>query len=360
MNSGILYNANEGFIHYRPESENRVAVERPLLVSKVFSATEDSILFALKPFDAKQEKMEQFVVSNKAKALQFEIESFQFKKVNNQQFRYFLKGFDKDFGEWTNSTIKEYYNLIEGQYEFIVQSRNYLGQTLDSQPLLLRVKPPFHRSLLAKILYVILGLLGLFFISRHYRKRYDQIAKEEEEAKQLELAKKQQEFNEIQQQKEQEIQQLEEDKMKSKLRHLNNLLAASTMNLVVKNEFIETIKEKLKVVNKKGKLKETKQELESIVKEIDITLRLQEDWEQFELHFDQVHGDFSSRLRNEFDNLSPNEQKLCAFLRLNLNTKDMANLMGISQRGVEVARYRLRKKLGLDKGQNLSKFILEY
>ncbi|MEZ4932318.1 MAG: hypothetical protein R2788_09390 [Saprospiraceae bacterium] len=67
-----------------------------------------------------------------------------------------------------------------------------------------------------------------------------------------------------------------------------------------------------------------------------------------------------NRLREEYHDLSPNEQKLCAFLRLNLNSKDIANLMGVSLRGVEVARYRLRKKLGVNTGQNSSKFILEY
>ena len=105
---------------------------------------------------------------------------------------------------------------------------------------------------------------------------------------------------------------------------------------------------------------ETKKALEKIVKAIDTTLKLQEDWEQFEFHFDQVHGDFLNRLQEQFQDLTPNEQKLCVFLRLNLNTKDIANLMGISLRGVELARYRLRKKLELDTGQNLSKFILEY
>lgn len=359
-NNGVFYNANEGFIYYRPELENRLAVERPLVISRVYSAAEDNILYDRKPFEVKPENIEKLVVSNKAKVLQFEIESFQFKKVNNQQFRYFLKGFDANYGEWTNSFFKEYSNLMEGEYEFIVQTRNYLGRTLTSKPLLLKVEPPFHRSLLARILYVILGMLGLFLISRYYKRRYNLKAKKEEETRQLELARKQQELIEIQQQKEQEILQLEEDKMKSELRHLNNLLAASTMNLVVKNEFIETIKEKLQEIKRKGNIRETKQALELIVKEINTTLRLQEDWEQFEHHFDQVHGDFMSRLRDEFNDLSPNEQKLCAFLRLNFSTKDMANLMGISHRAVEVARYRLRKKLGLDKGQNLSKFILEY
>jgi DNA-directed RNA polymerase specialized sigma24 family protein len=105
---------------------------------------------------------------------------------------------------------------------------------------------------------------------------------------------------------------------------------------------------------------ETKHALEKIVREIDTTLRLQEDWRQFEYHFDQIHGDFLNRLREHFHDLTPNEQKLCALLRLNLSTKEISNLMSISLRGVEIARYRLRKKLGLDLGQNLSKFILEY
>ena len=87
---------------------------------------------------------------------------------------------------------------------------------------------------------------------------------------------------------------------------------------------------------------------------------MQEDWERFEHHFDQVHGDFLDRIRDEFSDLTPQDQKLCAYLRLNLNTKEIAQLMSISVRGVEMARYRLRKRLGMDTEQNLSKFILEY
>ena len=172
--------------------------------------------------------------------------------------------------------------------------------------------------------------------------------------------KKQQELVEVENQKEQTVRQIEEDKMKSELRYLNSLLVASTMNLVVKNEFMEAIKEELEEVKQKGKSMEAKHALEKIVREIDSTLRLQEDWKQFEYHFDKVHGDFLNRLRENFLDLTPNEQKLCALLRLNLSTKEISNLMSISLRGVEIARYRLRKKLGLDMGQNLYKFILKY
>jgi DNA-binding NarL/FixJ family response regulator len=360
MKDGVFFNANEGFIQYRPELENRMALEKPIVIRKVFSVTEDSILYAQKPFDLKPEKIGKLVVSHRAKVLQFDIEAFQFNEVNNQQFRYFLKGFDEYYGEWTNAPSKEYTNLTEGEYEFTVQTKNYLGQIVTSQPLFLEVKPPFHRSLLARIFYVALGILALLLVSKRQKRIYKRKTTEVEAAKQHELAKKQQELIELEGQKEQKLRQLEEDNMKRELQHLNNLLAASTMNLVVKNEFMETIKEELKEVRRKGKSTETKQSLEKIVKEIDSTLRLQEDWAQFEFHFDQVHGDFLNRLREQFLDLTPNEQKLCAFLRLNLNTKEIANLMGISLRGVEIARYRLRKKLGIDQGQNLSKFILEY
>jgi hypothetical protein len=213
---------------------------------------------------------------------------------------------------------------------------------------------------LAKLLYVLLGALSLLLVSKLQKHRYHLKALAVEDAKQKELLKKQQELIEIERQKEQAVRQIEDDKMKSELRHLNNQLATSTMNLVVKNEFMETIKEELEEVKRKGKSTETKQALEKIVREIDTTLRLQEDWEQFEYHFDQVHGDFLNRLREQFQDLTPNEQKLCALLRLNLSTKEISNLMSISLRGVEIARYRLRKKLGLDQGQNLSKFVLEY
>lgn len=359
-NDGVLFSANEGFIRYLPELEDRIAVEQPLVVRKVYNVTENSILYTRKLFAEKLENTDELIIGPKVKDLQFEVESFQFNEVKDQEFRYFLKGFDEDYGDWMNTSIKEYTNLSEGKYEFFVQTRNYLGETTTSQALVLKVKPPFHRSLLAKFLYALFAILVLMLFSRLQKSRYKEKTKKIEEKKQHELAEKQQEFIAIEQKKEQELLQLKEEKMESELRHLNNLLAASTMNLVVKNEFIETIKEELKEVKRKGKNIETKKALEQIVKEIDTTLRLQEDWKQFEHHFDQVHGDFLTRLRNEFVELTPNDQKLCAYLRLNLNTKEIANLMSISLRGVEIARYRLRKKLNLNKGQNLSKFILDY
>jgi hypothetical protein len=360
IRNGIIYSANEGFILYHPELEYRVDVERPLLISRIYSVTEDSTLYIQNPFEVKNENIEKLIVSPKAKVLQISVESFQFNDAKNFQYRFFLKDFDNDYGPWTNATSKEYTNLTEGNYELHIQTRNYLGEIINSNPYSIQVNPPFFRSLTAKIIYFLLAIGGIIAISGMQKRKYKKQSEKLEELKQIELAKKQKRLIEIEKQKEQELLQLREEKMQGELIQLNNLLASSTMNLVVKNEFIENIKQELKDLKKKGANQETKKALEKIEREIDSTLRIQEDWDQFEYHFDQVHGDFLHRFREEFEDLSPNDQKLSAFLRLNLNTKEIANLMGISIRGIEVARYRLRKKLGLDTGDNLSKFILEY
>ena len=82
-----------------------------------------------------------------------------------------------------------------------------------------------------------------------------------------------------------------------------------------------------------------------------------EEWDKFNFYFDQVHQQFVDNLKTRFPNLSKNDFKLCAFLRMNLSTKEIAPLLNISVRGVEISRYRLRKKLGLERQTNLNDFL---
>ena len=84
---------------------------------------------------------------------------------------------------------------------------------------------------------------------------------------------------------------------------------------------------------------------------------MDDNWDKFELYFDQVHENFFQRLRDHYPKLTPKDQKLCAYLRMNLSTKEIAPLLNISVRGVEISRYRLRKKLGLTSETNLVDFI---
>ncbi|NRA50342.1 MAG: hypothetical protein HRU12_14520, partial [Phaeodactylibacter sp.] len=360
IENGILFSANEGFVHYLPARETQQNTAQPIITQQVYNISEDEVLFRLSPFSPVPDTPTEISVHPGAKVIQFSIEAFQFSNLNDTKFRYFLKGFDERYGPWSNTTSKEYTNLKAGKYEFVVQAKGYMGQVITSQPAYLTVNPPFYKSRLAKLLYTLIVISTLIAFSSIQRKRYQRKAQEMEQQQKQELKKEQQKLSQIEEEKQETLIRLKREKVDTELQHVSNLLAASTMNLVVKNEFIDSIKQELHNLRENGKWSEAKQALEKIEKEIDTNLRLQEDWEQFEYHFDKVHGDFLSRLQHTYPDLSPNEQKLCTLLRLNLNTKEIANMLSISQRGVEVARYRLRKKLNLEKGQNLSKFILEY
>ena len=83
-------------------------------------------------------------------------------------------------------------------------------------------------------------------------------------------------------------------------------------------------------------------------------------WEEFEIRFQEVHTDFYSNLRKSYPELSNNEIRLCAFLKLNMTTKEIAAITYQSLNSIKVARYRLRKKLGLSKEHNLNAFLARF
>ena len=97
-----------------------------------------------------------------------------------------------------------------------------------------------------------------------------------------------------------------------------------------------------------------------LIKSIDKDLASGEEWAQFEENFDQVHGHFISRLKEAYPKLTPQEIKFSAYLRMNLNSKEIAHLLNISVRGVEIGRYRVRKKLELERKDNLNDFLMRF
>jgi DNA-binding CsgD family transcriptional regulator len=97
-----------------------------------------------------------------------------------------------------------------------------------------------------------------------------------------------------------------------------------------------------------------------LIKKINKDIESENQWKVFETHFENVHEAFLKRLKNQYTELTPRELKLCAYLRRNISSKEIALLMNISTRGVEISRYRLRKKLNLDRSVNLTYFIISF
>jgi DNA-binding CsgD family transcriptional regulator len=99
-------------------------------------------------------------------------------------------------------------------------------------------------------------------------------------------------------------------------------------------------------------------DLKKIINIIKDENNIDKQWEQFTIHFDNVHSDFHAALKRKYPSLSSNELKLSAYLRMNLSTKEIAQLMNISVRGVEISRYRLSKKLQVGSEISLHDFLI--
>ncbi|MDX1628650.1 MAG: LuxR C-terminal-related transcriptional regulator, partial [Fulvivirga sp.] len=251
---------------------------------------------------------------------------------------------------------KEYTNLREGEYTFSVRARNIYGNISEPASFTFEVIPPWYRSRIAYSGYLLGSALLLIAI---YLFVYKQFQKEKE----LITLKQKKEINRIDSElrsSEEEIEKLKNEKLKAEVERQNKELATSTMHLLNKNSFITSVKNNISTVLKRSKNQEVKNALGKIMNNIEKNIAEDEDWEHFAIHFDQVHGDFTKRIKENYPDLTPQEMKLSAYLRMNLSTKEIAHLLNISVRGVEVARYRLRKKLELERSDNLQEFILKY
>lgn len=151
--------------------------------------------------------------------------------------------------------------------------------------------------------------------------------------------------------------ELEKKGLEEKLEFKNKEFTIHVMSLMKKNEMLTNMTDKLIQVAEEAIKDETKTAIKRIALELQKSTD-HEIWDEFELRFSQVHGDFYDKLLKRFPNLSPSEQKLCAFLRLNMTTKEISELTGQSVSTLETARYRLRKKLDLANSQiNLITFL---
>ncbi len=151
--------------------------------------------------------------------------------------------------------------------------------------------------------------------------------------------------------------QLKQQKLQDELSYKNKEMTANVMSLMKKNEMLSEITQRLIQIENNAVKTETKEAIRKVGAEIENSTN-EKIWEEFEMRFKQVHSEFYENLIHKFPELSPNEQRLCAFLRLNLSTKEISNITGQSSRAIEMARFRLRKKLGISSQDiNLIGFI---
>ncbi|MDC6373727.1 MULTISPECIES: helix-turn-helix and ligand-binding sensor domain-containing protein [Robiginitalea] len=258
------------------------------------------------------------------------------------RYQYELKGPVRQSGITDNGTLV-FQNLPYGRYELGVRTIRIGNQRSEAAILEFYVEPPWYLSTWSLILYAMMGV-GLIFAVRVYNQR-----KYNRKRRKLE--------QELQREQAVHLARLEKEKMSREIKLKQKELARSTMDLARNNEMILELKNML-MANKESF--GNRPGYRKVIKKLNNSINNKEDWKRFEVSFKELHEDFFENLLEQFPDLTPKDLRLCAYLKMNLASKEIAPLMGISVRGVEIHRYRLRKKLRLDSSQNMSNYLIKF
>ncbi len=244
------------------------------------------------------------------------------------------------------------YYLEAGQYQLSVTALDENSRGLGTTEYYFIVRPPLYLSKVAYLFYFLIICITAFIawkgIKKHVRKQ--------NEAIRLEQVKLQHEKLE---RREQKITVLKNEKLEAELRHKSKELASSTMAIIRKNEMLLQIKAEVENQKKKLGNQYPNKYADHLIRMINENISSDDDWEIFQQNFDMIHENFFRHIKSKYPEMTPHDLKLCAFIRLNLSTKEIASLLNITVRGIEAARYRLRKKFGITAEQNLTEFLIE-
>jgi ligand-binding sensor domain-containing protein/DNA-binding CsgD family transcriptional regulator len=357
--NNVLIAADKGFFHinYALYKKNKQSLR--VLVRRVQSTLQENGLI----YGGNNISVAAPSIKHKYNSLHFECSSTLFGQEQNIEYSYYLEGFDRDWSSWSKRTERDYTNLPAGHYIFKVKCRNNADNESPVSVFSFTILPPWHQTWWAYTLYLVIFFSLLYFFYKRQQRKYkrlqqikllEQQRKYDEEQKQLQL-----QHQLTIQENEKEIIQLRNEKLQSEVTHKNTELASSAMNLVRKKEILSKLKEDLASYKNIPETDKAGKEFQKIMRVIDKELDHDEEWEQFAVHFDSVHTNYLKKLKEYCPALSGSDLKLAAYLRLSLSTKEIAQLMSISIRGVETSRYRLRKKLGIDNEMNLFDFLIK-
>jgi DNA-binding CsgD family transcriptional regulator len=152
---------------------------------------------------------------------------------------------------------------------------------------------------------------------------------------------------------EQQVMKLRNEQLSSDVDSKNRELAVSSMSLMKKNELLALIKDDLKRTST-----DDGKSIKSVINSINESISEDNSWTIFKEAFNSADNDFLKIIKQAHPSLTPNDLRLCAYLRLNLSSKEIAPLLNISVRSVEVKRYRLRKKMDLPHETSVVEYIL--
>ena len=297
-----------------------------------------------------QQKEEQLALKADAKipydfnSLSFSFTAYDYQKYERIEYQTQMVGYDQMWNAWTEKANVSFTNLAFGKYQLKVRARQ--GESVSaviSSPII-EIKPPWHLSVWSGVIYTLTVILGLFLYNRYYqrilKKQQKKLIKKNMLALELSMLENQE-----------KLIRLKNEQLQKDIESKNRELAVATLSTLKRNEFLNTIKKELTAIEDEPKAAK-------LIKTINKKLNSNDDWEYFEKAFENADQDFFKKLKTVHPSLTNNDLKLCAYLRLNLSSKEIAPLLNISVHSVEIKRYRLRKKMELTRKQGIVAYIM--
>ena len=275
---------------------------------------------------------------------------------NSKQFQYKLEGLEDFWSPWIYDTEINFPGLTAGDYilQLRASKEDSMSQNIEIP---FHISYPWYISNTAKIIYI-LSFLFIFISYRSFLQRKNE--KYVKRLKLLENQKRERQKAKFELEKlgiDKELLLLKEENLNLEIKKKNAALASSTLNNIKKNELLADLVIDIKKIDKELVNSSLHFPVKKVIKKINNHLLDKEDWLTFQLHFTNTHAKFFQNLQEKHPELSSNEIKLSAYLKLNLSTKEIASLMNVAITSVEQSRYRLRKKINLDKDVNLVNYI---
>ena len=303
---------------------------------------------------------------------------------NNVVYQTRLKGVEESWSEPSANSSMSIFGFNKGTYTLQVRARDTGYLWSEPMEFTFSVAAPWYTTWWAILLFVLAGV-GLilaavkiyhFHLIRQKSKLQQVI---EERTREINQQKNEiiEQKNKLIQQKEELIEKnnavyksqkalteadlnfmhLKEKQLQDQIEYRNKQITTHTLNIIQKNEMMQALRDQLEGVIKSSN-GSTHNELKKMLKLIDESYRLDKDWEEFKLYFEQIYTGFYAKLKVNYPDLTNQELRHCALIRLNLSNAECASLLGISPGSIKVTRTRLRKKLNLENHQSLTDLLM--
>ena len=294
---------------------------------------------------------------NNTTSLRFDFASPQMQNDADIQYSFKLVGMDKDWSPWQLVPYKDYSHLRPGHYKFQVKSRSLLGTQGEMASFSFEISPLWYQTKWMIFVYIVIGFLIVLLTIKWVKRKiaFESFKTREEEQKSKKLLELELGQMKLQAEKDKIFKDkllLQEDVI-----YKSKELANYTMLLVKKKDIFSEIRQDIIELRKLVKNDNSKNKLQKMYSKLNQHIIGEEYLHIFESNFEQVHHDFFKNLKERFQDLTQRELRLCAFIKMNLTNKEISPLLNISVRGVETARYRVRKKMSLEHESNLVEFL---